>query len=630
MTLPSTGGGSSTTNTSHRSSRTSMLVGGGNLQYPSTLSSPNSDSAVSSALHTPAPVFPPPGGLVGVASGGGGVFSYKNYSPTASVDGESLFGHTAGLTQSAVHATASARFDESLSSATLQMDPLSQSMRVEPTTPRVGVVLSPTKSLRNRLGRFLGLFRREGEGGRGGEEAATASEDYIELFVSDATVQKKRGGASPTGPPSGVTTSREGEEPQGVEIGRKSSSHAANLVSSGEGSGRSDSPVNSHRQSGLEGVGQLAALDDSMGVAGEIDISTLPPISNRPSSQASSSDASGRASMEDLSLRAPNDSPNTAGAGHFDHLDTATAHSYKELGASATHISSSCPSSGGGVVMPGVMSSGRGQADRGGQRGRRHTEAELGVHAYQLQEKLQRLVEDKEPGNHSSSTSSSPPSSTPSSPSGGGGSGILDSHTPVMETSDHHQSDSRLLPHPPPPPPPPPLGHAHPGTALAMRRLSVCSRKGIGLRLTSESSVGGASTTITTQCGSSSNGVGGGLNEPLSSLLTGQPSPLALLDQFVRCGEVLHRGNLDTIPLTEQEGVDWNHFGGCPHSEEFRIMQSQMVLLHSQLLFERYQCVQHAKRNRRLLSKARSAAHVTEELVSLVSVCVGVVQSGPL
>jgi hypothetical protein len=87
----------------------------------------------------------------------------------------------------------------------------------------------------------------------------------------------------------------------------------------------------------------------------------------------------------------------------------------------------------------------------------------------------------------------------------------------------------------------------------------------------------------------------------------------------VSCGEVLHHGNLHSIPLTEQEGVDWNHFGGCPHSEEFRIMQSQVVLLHSQLLFERYQCVQHAKRNRRLLSKARSAAHVTEELVSLVS-----------
>ena len=97
------------------------------------------------------------------------------------------------------------------------------------------------------------------------------------------------------------------------------------------------------------------------------------------------------------------------------------------------------------------------------------------------------------------------------------------------------------------------------------------------------------------------------------------PSPLSLLDQFVARGEVLHRGQFESIPLTELEGVDWNHFGGCPHSEEFGMMRSQVALLHSQLLFERHQCLQHAKRNRRLLSRARSATQVAEKLYSLVS-----------
>jgi hypothetical protein len=48
-------------------------------------------------------------------------------------------------------------------------------------------------------------------------------------------------------------------------------------------------------------------------------------------------------------------------------------------------------------------------------------------------------------------------------------------------------------------------------------------------------------------------------------------------------------------------------------------MQSQVALLHSQLLFERYQCLQHARRNRRLLSKARNAHRIREELEHLVS-----------
>lgn len=529
-------------------------------QYCSTLSSPNSDSAVSSVLHTPAPTYPG----MGVASGAS-VFSYKNYSPTASVDGESLFSR-GGLTQSAMHTPG--RFEESLSSASMQLDPrpLSQSMMVE--SARLSGRSSPTKSLRsrkslrNRVGRFLGVFRREEEreGGEG------ASEEYIELFMSDASLQKRRkGGASSSVKQVFEETVREkvSRETMAVEIEGRSASRT-NLSSDTEASGKSDSPVNSHRQSGLEGVGQLEALD--------IDISTLPPVSTRPSH---SNSESSQASLHEL--RQESDSPNTAGAGHFDCTDAG--HSYKELGASATaeitRISSSYPSSSALRVS--------GQAVGKGCKHTSTSETELGIHAHQLQEKLQRLVEDKEPGG----------SIQPSREGSIVERSIVESHTPVMEGG---QSDTRTM-YPP--------GH----TLLTMRRLSVCSRRGIGLRLTSESSSGGAATITSSH----------GADPPAPLVLNGHPSPLALLDQFVICGEVLHRGNLDTIPLTEQEGVNWNHFGGCPHSEEFRIMQSQMVLLHSQLLFERYQCVQHAKRNRRLLSKARSAAHVTEELVSLVS-----------
>lgn len=616
MTLPSQGQSAAT---SHRSSRTSVShhsqqappPSGWGPQDPSTLSSPNSDSAFSSVLHTPAPVYPPPGGVATTSGGGASVFSYKNYSPTASVDGESLFSR-GGMTQSAIHTPG--RLEESLSST--NMDPLSQSVMFE---PRPSLGSSPTKSLRsqrsirNRLEWILGKFRRE-EGKEGGKEKREeASEDYIELFVSDAGQQRGRragegvvGDVSPPHEQSGETVreslSGSQQETRAVDIkGGGTRGCHAHQSSDTEGSGRSDSPVNSHRQSGLEGVGQLEALEQSV----DIDMSALPPGSNRPSH--SNSEESSQTSLGLHQLRQSSDSPNTAGAGHFDsahpspykQTGPAPGHSYKEVGASATcelsRMSSSYP------THAALRVSGVGQ---GHGHTRSHTstsEAELGLHA-QLQERLQRLVEDREP------EGSGQPSREGS---------IAGGHTPVLERSGsyhhrHHQADTRPL-YPP--------GH----TLLAMRRLSVCSRKGIALRLTSESSSGGVSTTTpaaataATESITTADSQGAGPDKPLPLVLHGPPSPLALLDQFVSCGEVLHRGNLDTIPLTEQEGVDWNHFGGCPHSEEFRIMQSQMVLLHSQLLFERYQCVQHAKRNRRLLSKARSAAHVTEELVSLVS-----------
>ena len=132
---------------------------------------------------------------------------------------------------------------------------------------------------------------------------------------------------------------------------------------------------------------------------------------------------------------------------------------------------------------------------------------------------------------------------------------------------------------------------------LFVRRVSVSARK--ARNQFSDSSASSAHTVMATP--------------------TPTPSPAALLDQYINRGVVLHKGHFETIPLTELEGVDWNHFGGCPHSEEFGMMQAQVVLLHSQLMFERYQCMQHARRNRTLLSQARTATKAVEELHTLVS-----------
>ena len=96
-------------------------------------------------------------------------------------------------------------------------------------------------------------------------------------------------------------------------------------------------------------------------------------------------------------------------------------------------------------------------------------------------------------------------------------------------------------------------------------------------------------------------------------------SPVGILDQFIHSGALLHRGSIRDLPITVLEGVDWSHFGTCPHSEELGIMTAHVAMLHSQLLFERYQCRQHARRNRRLLSKARTAVKMESEIISLVS-----------
>ena len=109
---------------------------------------------------------------------------------------------------------------------------------------------------------------------------------------------------------------------------------------------------------------------------------------------------------------------------------------------------------------------------------------------------------------------------------------------------------------------------------------------------------------------SSTGGIVGVVSSPLS--------PAASLDEYIQNGNVLHVGRLQDVSVTDLTGIDWDYFGGCPHSEELKIKTGLAAILHSQVLFERYQCRQHARRNRRLMSKARTTAKLESEVLSLV------------
>ncbi len=96
-------------------------------------------------------------------------------------------------------------------------------------------------------------------------------------------------------------------------------------------------------------------------------------------------------------------------------------------------------------------------------------------------------------------------------------------------------------------------------------------------------------------------------------------SPVAALDQYILNGNILHVGRLKDVPLTDISGINWNHYGTCPHSEELKIKTGLAAILHSQVLLERHQCQQHARRNRGLMCKARTTTKLENEVLTLVS-----------
>uniref|UniRef100_A0A8C1CDR0 TSC complex subunit 1b n=1 Tax=Cyprinus carpio carpio TaxID=630221 RepID=A0A8C1CDR0_CYPCA len=95
-------------------------------------------------------------------------------------------------------------------------------------------------------------------------------------------------------------------------------------------------------------------------------------------------------------------------------------------------------------------------------------------------------------------------------------------------------------------------------------------------------------------------------------------SPFEVLDRLVQQGGDAHDKVLKRLPLPSKS-ADWTHFGGKQHYmssaplDELHTLRSQLLLLHNQLLYERYKREQHAVRNRRLLRRIINATALEEQ-----------------
>uniref|UniRef100_A0A9L0S6A5 TSC complex subunit 1 n=1 Tax=Equus caballus TaxID=9796 RepID=A0A9L0S6A5_HORSE len=95
-------------------------------------------------------------------------------------------------------------------------------------------------------------------------------------------------------------------------------------------------------------------------------------------------------------------------------------------------------------------------------------------------------------------------------------------------------------------------------------------------------------------------------------------SPVEVLDRLIQQGADAHSKELNKLSLPSKS-VDWTHFGGSPPSDEIRTLRNQLLLLHNQLLYERFKRQQHAVRNRRLLRKVIKAAALEEHNAAMLS-----------
>ncbi|XP_041854949.1 TSC complex subunit 1a isoform X2 [Melanotaenia boesemani] len=104
-------------------------------------------------------------------------------------------------------------------------------------------------------------------------------------------------------------------------------------------------------------------------------------------------------------------------------------------------------------------------------------------------------------------------------------------------------------------------------------------------------------------------------------------SPLQALDQMIIHGHEAHK-RLSWRSSAGSKVVDWGHCGGKQQSmrskdtaqvEEPHSLNSQLLLVHSQLQYERFKRQQHAIRNRRLLRIVISATALEEHNVTMKS-----------
>nr|XP_046242440.1 TSC complex subunit 1a isoform X2 [Scatophagus argus] len=93
-------------------------------------------------------------------------------------------------------------------------------------------------------------------------------------------------------------------------------------------------------------------------------------------------------------------------------------------------------------------------------------------------------------------------------------------------------------------------------------------------------------------------------------------SPLEVLDQLIVHGHDAHEG-LSRRLSAVHKSVDRSHFGGPAQGEELQSLRSQLLLVHSQLQYERFKRQQHAIRNRRLLRRVINATVLEEHSVAM-------------
>ncbi|XP_030579440.1 TSC complex subunit 1a isoform X2 [Archocentrus centrarchus] len=104
-------------------------------------------------------------------------------------------------------------------------------------------------------------------------------------------------------------------------------------------------------------------------------------------------------------------------------------------------------------------------------------------------------------------------------------------------------------------------------------------------------------------------------------------SPLKVLDQLIIHGHDAHV-HLSRRLSAGNKSVDRSHFGGKQQSmkskgpsqeEELQSLRNQLLLVHSQLQYERFKRQQHAIRNRRLLRRVINATALEEQSAAMKS-----------
>ncbi|XP_061749768.1 TSC complex subunit 1a [Nerophis ophidion] len=93
-------------------------------------------------------------------------------------------------------------------------------------------------------------------------------------------------------------------------------------------------------------------------------------------------------------------------------------------------------------------------------------------------------------------------------------------------------------------------------------------------------------------------------------------SPLDLLDQLIAHGHHTHASISNRFPACSK-WLDGSHCGVSDPGEELQAARGQLLLVHTQLQYERFKRQQHAIRNRRLLRRVISAAALEEQSVAM-------------